>query len=81
MDFTRLNNEFLNMQKKLEDNEICIKKLKIFIKSIDKEIIKLEAKRKNEKDVVQNAIYCSIIEIKKNYRKELEKILSIEVKE
>ena len=37
MDFTRLNNEFLNMQKKLEDNEICIKKLKLFIKSIDKE--------------------------------------------
>lgn len=75
MDFLRLNNEFLNLQKKLEDSEKFIKSISNYLKKLEKEIVKLEQKNELEKDIIQKAVNETIINIKKDFKKALEDIL------
>lgn len=81
MDFLRINNEFQNLQKKLEDSERYIKGINNYLKKIDKEIIRLEQKRDMEKDVINSSVDNLIIEIKKQFKKSLEDIININNKE
>lgn len=77
MDFLRLNNEFQNLQKKLEDSERYIKGINNYLKKLDKEITKLEQKNENEKDNTQKSINMLLLNIKKDFKQELEKIVNI----
>ena len=81
MDFLKLNNEFQNLQKKLEDSEKYIKNINNYIKKCDKEIIKLEQKNETEKDIIQKTINILLLEIKKEFKKNLENIIGLNVKE
>jgi len=81
MDFLRINNEFQNLQKKLEDSERYIKGINNYLKKLDKEIIRLEQKRDMEKDVINSSVDNLIIEIKKQFKKSLEEIININNKE
>ena len=81
MDFLRINNEFQNLQKKLEDSERYIKGINNYLKKLDKEIIRLEQKRDMEKDVINSSVDNLIIEIKKQFKKSLEDIININNKE
>lgn len=80
MDFLRLNNEFQNLQKKLEDSERYIKSINNYLKKLDKEIIKLEQKNEIEKDVIQKSVNILILNIKKDFKKSLEDIVNINKK-
>ena len=77
MDFLKLNNEFQNLQKKLEESEIYVKKINNYIKKIDKDILKLEQKIETEKDNIQKNTNILILEIKKEFKNILEDILKI----
>lgn len=73
MDFTKINNEFMNLQIKLESNEKIIQKLNDYIKKLNKEILKL--KNKNEKDELQKSVNILIIGFKESVLKELTMIV------
>lgn len=77
MDFFRLNNEFQNLQKKLEDSERYIKSINGYIKKLEKDIIKLEQKNESEKDVVQKSVNTLVLDIKKEFKKSLEEIVNV----
>ena len=77
MDFLRLNNEFQNLQKKLEDSERYVKEINNYLKKLDREIIKLEQKNETEKDNIQKSINILILNIKKDFKNELDKIVNI----
>lgn len=77
MDFLRLNNEFQNLQKKLEDSEKYTKSINNYIKKIEKEIIKLEQRNEVEKDIIQKSINTLLVEIKKDFKSNLEKIVNV----
>ncbi len=77
MDFLRLNNEFQNLQKKLEDSERYIKSINNYLKKLEKEIIKLEQKNETEKDVIQKSVNTLLIEIKKQFKSSLEEIVNV----
>lgn len=76
MDFLRINNEFQNLQKKLEDSEKYVKNINNYIKKIEKEILKLEQKNELEKDVIQKSINVLILNIKKEFKKSLEELIT-----
>lgn len=76
MDFLRLNNEFQNLQKKLEDSERYIKIVNSYIKKIEKEIVKLQQKNETEKDIIKKSVNTLLIEIKKDFKISLEKIVN-----
>lgn len=75
MDFLKLNSEFLNLQKKLEYDERIIKELKQYLKSVEKDIKKLEQKIGVEKDNIQKSINLLILEIMQEFKKSLEDII------
>ena len=77
MDFLRLNNEFQNLQKKLEDSERYTKSINNYIKKIEKEIIKLEQRNETEKDTIQQSINNLLFEIKTDFISNLEKIVIV----
>ena len=77
MDFLKLNNEFQNLQKKLEESEIHVKKINNYIRKIDKDILKLEQKIEIDKDNLQRNINILILEIKKEFKNILEDILKV----
>ncbi len=77
MDFLKLNNEFQNLQKKLEESEIYVKKINNYIRKIDKDILKLEQKIEIDKDNLQRNINILILEIKKEFKNILEDILKV----
>lgn len=77
MDFLRLNNEFQNLQKKLEDSERYIKSINNYLKRLEKEIIKLEQRNETEKDVIQKSVNTLLIEIKKQFKVSLEEIVNV----
>lgn len=76
MDFTKINNEFMNLQIKLKNNEKTIQKLNDYIKKLNKDILKL--KNKNEKDKIQNSVNMFVIDLKENILNELTEIISTE---
>lgn len=78
MDFLKLNNEFQNLQKKLEESEIYVKKINNYIRKIDKDILKLEQKIEIDKDNLQRNINILILEIKKEFKNILEDILKVD---
>lgn len=78
MDFLKLNNEFQNLQKKLEESEIHVKKINNYIRKIDKDILKLEQKIEIDKDNLQRNINILILEIKKEFKNILEDILKVD---
>lgn len=77
MDFLRLNNEFQNLQKKLEDSERYIKSINNHLKRLEKEIIKLEQRNETEKDVIQKSVNTLLIEVKKQFKVSLEEIVNV----
>lgn len=77
MDFLRLNNEFQNLQKKLEDSERYIKSINNYLKRLEKEIIKLEQRNETEKDVIQKSVNTLLIEVKKQFKVSLEEIVNV----
>lgn len=77
MDFLRLNNEFQNLQKKLEDSERYIKNINNYLKRLEKEIIKLEQRNETEKDVIQKSVNTLLIEVKKQFKVSLEEIVNV----
>ena len=80
MDFLKLNNEFQNLQKKLDDSERYIKSINNYLKKLEKDIMKLEQKNELEKDTIQKTVNTLIIEIKKEFKKSLEEIVSVNKK-
>ena len=80
MDFIKLNNEFQNLQKKLDDSERYIKNINNYLKKLEKDIMKLEQKNELEKDTIQKTVNTLIIEIKKEFKKSLEEIVSVNKK-
>ena len=80
MDFLKLNNEFQNLQKKLDDSERYIKNINNYLKKLEKDIMKLEQKNELEKDTIQKTVNTLIIEIKKEFKKSLEEIVSVNMK-
>lgn len=78
MDFLKLNNEFQNLQKKLEESEIYVKKINNYIRKIDKDILKLEQKIEIDNDNLQRNINILILEIKKEFKNILEDILKVD---
>ena len=77
MDFLRLNNEFQNLQKKLEDSERYIKGINNYLKKIEKEIIKLEQKNETEKDIIQKFVNNLQKKKKKQFKASLEEIVNV----
>lgn len=75
MDFLRINNEFQNLQKKLEDCEQYLKSINSLIKKLEKDITKLEQKNETEKDVIQKSVNNLILEIKKQFKNSLDEIV------
>lgn len=80
MDFLKLSNEFQNLQKKLEESTKFDKSIKDYIKKLEKEITKYEQKNETEKDLIQKSINTLLIEIKKDFKSNLEKIVNINKK-
>ena len=80
MDFLRLNNEFQNLQKKLEDSERYIKSINNYLKKLEKEITRLEQRNETEKDVIQKSVNTLILNIKKDFKKSLEDIVNVNKK-
>ena len=80
MDFLRINNEFQNLQKKLEDCEQYLKSINSLIKKLEKDIIKLEQKNKTENDVIQKSVNNLILEIKKQFKNSLDEIVKSKTK-
>ena len=80
MDFLKLNNEFQNLQKKLEESEKYRKNINDYIKRIDKEIMKLEKSNETEKDNIEKMINNLILEIKKDVKMTLQEIIKVEDK-
>lgn len=77
MDFLRLSKEFQNLQKKLEESTKFDKNIKDYIKKLEKEIVKYEQRNETEKDIMQKSINNLLIEIKKDFKSNLEKIINI----
>lgn len=75
MDFLKLNNEFLNLQKKLEDSERFVKCINNYLKKLEREIMKLEQKNEVEKDIIQKAVNETILNIKRDFKKSLNDIM------
>ncbi|MDO5568765.1 MAG: hypothetical protein Q4G04_01450 [bacterium] len=50
MDLTKLNNEFAEIQKKLQDYDVIKNKINQNIKRIEKELLRIKDKTKNEKN-------------------------------
>ena len=71
MDFSKINNEFLEIQKKLSVYEE--QKIKVFekLKKDEKDILKLETKINNETDIVNKSYLQLLIIIKKQNYSEL----------
>lgn len=75
MDFLKLNNEFLNLQKKLEDSERFVKSINNYLKKLEKEILKLEQRNEMETDIIQKAVNERILNIKSDFKKALNDIM------
>lgn len=80
MDFLRLNNEFQNLQKKLEDSERYIKNINNYLKKLEKEITRLQQRNETEKDVIQKSVNTLILNIKIDFKKSLEDIVNVNKK-
>ncbi len=80
MDFLRLNNEFQNLQKKLEDSERYIKSINNYLKKLEKEITRLQQRNETEKDVIQKSVNTLILNIKIDFKKSLEDIVNVNKK-
>lgn len=77
MDFLKINQEFQNLQKKLEESELYVKGINNLIKKLDKDLVKLEQKNESEKDNCQKIYNSLIITIKKEFKNSLEDIINI----
>lgn len=80
MDFLRLNNEFQNLQKKLEDSERYVKSINNYLKKLEKEITRLQQRNETEKDVIQKSVNTLILNIKMDFKKSLEDIVNVNKK-
>jgi CII-binding regulator of phage lambda lysogenization HflD len=61
MDLTKLNNEFAEIQKKIQDYDLIKNRINQNIKRLEKEIIKYKEKTKNEKSKMSKAYYNIVI--------------------
>ena len=77
MDFLKLNSEFQNLQKQLEESMALQKKIKQLVKNLEKEINKLEQKRSTETDILNKAIIEYKMEFLKNQKNNLETIMTV----
>ncbi len=77
MDFLKLNSEFQNLQKQLEESIVLQKKVKQFIKKLEKEIEKLNQKQNTEKDILEKAIIEYKMEFLKKQKNDLDTIIVI----
>ncbi|HPE14338.1 MAG TPA: hypothetical protein PLT65_00670 [Bacilli bacterium] len=71
MDFAKINNEFLEFQKKLKTYEEQRVKLLEKLKKDEKEILKLENSFNKETDIIQKNYLQFLVLIKKNNYNEL----------
>jgi len=74
MDFTKIQNEFMNLQGTIEKSNKVIKGVNDYIKTLNKDITKL--KNKNEKDDMQKIVNTFIINLKESVVKTLTDIVS-----
>lgn len=77
MDFLKLNSEFQNLQKQLEESMTLQKKIKQLVKNLEKEINKLEQKRNTETDILNKAIIEYKMEFLKKQKNDLETVMLI----
>ena len=77
MDFLKLNSEFQNLQKQLEESMALQKKIKQLVKNLEKEINKLEQKRSTETDILNKATIEYKMEFLKNQKNNLETIMTV----
>lgn len=75
MDFAKINNEFLEFQKKLKIYEEQRAKLLEKLKKDEKEILKLENSFNKENDIIQKNYLQFLISIKKSNYDELYNII------
>ncbi len=73
MDFTKIQNEFINLQAKIESSDKIVKGINDYIKILNKDVAKL--KNKNEKDEMQKQINTFIIGIKESVINSLTNII------
>ena len=77
MDFLKLNSEFQNLQKQLEESMTLQKKIKQLVKNLEREINKLEQKRSTETDILNKAIIEYKMEFLKKQKNNLETIMTV----
>lgn len=73
MDFTKIQNEFINLQAKIESSNKIVKGINDYIKALNRDVIKL--KNKNEKDEMQKQINTFIIVLKESVINSLTNII------
>ena len=73
MDFTKIQNEFINLQAKIESSNKIVKGINDYIKALNKDVTKL--KNKNEKDEMQKQINTFIIGLKESVINSLTNII------
>jgi len=74
MDFTKIQNEFMNLQEKVNKSNKIIKGVNDYIKVLNKDITRL--KNKNEKDEMQKITNTFVISIKESVIKALTDIIT-----
>lgn len=79
MDFTKIQNEFINLQEKIDKSNKVIKGINDYIKVLNKDITRL--KNKSEKDKMQKVINEFIINIKESVVSSLTDIVDEKGKE
>lgn len=73
MDFTKIQNEFMNLQAKIESSNKIVKGINDYIKVLNRDVAKL--KNKNEKDEMQKQINTFIIGLKESVINSLTNII------
>ena len=79
MDFSKFNNEFMNMQTMIMKYNNQVNDIKVRIKNNSKEINRYEAKIKSTKKKVEKDLYKTHIDMYKNENKYLSTLVESEV--
>jgi len=79
MDFSKFNNEFMNMQTMIIKYNNQVNEIKLRIKNNTKEINRYEAKIKATKNIVEKDLYKTLIDMYKNENKFLFTLVESEV--
>jgi len=79
MDFSKFNNEFMNMQTMIMKYNNQVNEIKLRIKNNTKEINKYESKIKSTKNIIEKDLYKTLVDIFKNENKFLSTFIESEV--